>query len=116
VHRFLVGDAHDKAPESVRSQNESLPFYRCGEGLGPPVDCHREKNLGGGVMRNDPGRDTLDAWKHTGRARGCLHRAASIAGDDRGFLWRDPDFCGGDSAVFAQAARIISSIASLSPS
>jgi len=72
--------------------------------------------LGGGVMRNDPGRDSLDAWKHTGRARGCLHRAASIAGDDRGFLWRDPDFCGGDSAVFAQAARIISSIASLSPS
>jgi hypothetical protein len=67
-------------------------------------------------MRNDPGRDSLDAWKPTGRARGCLQRAASIAGDDHGFVWRDPDFCGGGSAVFAQTARIISSIASLSPS
>jgi hypothetical protein len=71
------------------------------------VDCHREKNLGGGVMRNDPGRDSLDAWKPTGRAGGCLRRAASIAGDDHGFLWRDPDFCGGGSADFAQIARII---------
>jgi hypothetical protein len=66
-------------------------------------------------MRNDPGRDSLDAWKPTGRARGCLQRAASIAGDDHQFLWRDPDFCGGGSAVFAQTARIISSIAQPKP-
>jgi len=46
-------------------------------------------------MRNDPGRDSLDAWKSSGRAGGCLQRAASIAGDDHVFLWRDPDFCGG---------------------
>jgi hypothetical protein len=60
VHRFLVGDAHDKAPESVRSQNESLPFYwwrairfsprqsHEREELGPQWTAIREENLGGG--------------------------------------------------------------------